>query len=60
MKNQNVNFPMLLVVIIIGTGLYKDFDFATSTFKRPYLDIVYGISLTAGLYFLFKGKKESE
>jgi hypothetical protein len=47
MKNQNVNFPMLLVVIIIGTGLYKDFDFATLTFKRPYLDIVYGISLTA-------------
>lgn len=51
---------MLLIVIIIATGLYKDFDFATSTFKRPYLDIVYGISLTAGLYFLFKGKKENE
>lgn len=60
MKNQNVNFPMLLIVIIIATGLYKDFDFATSTFKRPYLDVVYGISLVMGLYFLFKGKKEGE
>jgi hypothetical protein len=60
MKNQKISFPLLIIIIIIGSGLYKDFNSATLTFKRPYLDIVYGISLIAGLYFLFKGKKESE
>lgn len=60
MKNQKISFPLLIIIIIIGSGLYKDFDFATLTFKRPYLDIVYGTSLIAGLYFLFKGKKENE
>ncbi|MDI9882772.1 hypothetical protein [Flectobacillus longus] len=60
MKNQKISFPLLLIAIIIGTGLYKDFNFATLTFKRPYLDIVYGVSLIFALYMIFKGKKENE
>jgi hypothetical protein len=40
------------IAVILGWGLFKDFDFTTYKFSEPYFDIVYFIVLVISIYFL--------
>ncbi|MTH16316.1 hypothetical protein [Flavobacterium sp. LC2016-01] len=60
MENKKpISFTLLVVVIILGTTLYKQFDFETLKFEKPALAILYIIVFAVSLYFLIKRPKKS-
>lgn len=46
---------MLFIASILGSTLFRHFDFNTLTFKKPGLDALYAVVFLASLFFLFKG-----
>lgn len=54
MDNKKLSFPFLIIAIIIGVALYKQFDFKTLEFEKPALAIVYMIGLGIALYVLIR------
>jgi len=61
-KKSSLSFPLLVVVIILGAALYKQFDFETLKFEKPALAILYIIVFVVSLYILIKrpGRNRSE
>ena len=47
-------FMFSIVVAILGSTLYKKFDFETNTFEKPALAIVYGIVVLMSIFFIVK------
>ncbi|MDQ6472537.1 hypothetical protein RB619_17990 [Flavobacterium sp. LHD-80] len=60
MENKKpISFTLLVVVIILGATLYKQFDFKTLQFEKPALATLYLIVFVVSLYFLIKRPKKS-
>ena len=61
-KKSSLSFPLLVVVIIVGAALYKQFDFETLKFEKPALAVLYIIVFVVSLYILIKrpGRNRSE
>jgi hypothetical protein len=50
------NYFLVIMAVIIGTGLYKEFDFQTLKFENPALAIVYLFGLSLSIGFMIKKK----
>ncbi len=57
MEGKKINFPMVIIAVILGVALFKKFDFQTFTFEKPALAIVYFICFVMSLYFIFNKSK---
>jgi membrane protein DedA with SNARE-associated domain len=53
-KKKGLNFFWGIIAIILGTTLFKQFDFKNFKFEKPALDIVYIIGFIISIYFLMK------
>lgn len=51
---RSVNFIFLVVAIILGTAIVKQFDFENLKFKHTGLAILYIIVFAFSVYFLVK------
>jgi len=62
MKNKKTpNFFLIVIALILGQGIYKQFDFENLKFENPALSIIYIIVFVFSIYFLVKkDKKHSE
>ena len=49
-----LNFFALIVAAIVGSALYRNFNFETKQFENTGLAIIYGITLLGSLYILIK------
>ena len=59
MSNKKGNlFPFVIIVIVLGMGIYKEFDFDNFKFEKPALAIVYILTFLMSVFFLFKNFKE--
>jgi len=58
-NKKSLSFPLMVIVIILGVTLYKQFDFQNLKFEKPALAILYIIVFLASLYFLVKKPKKS-
>jgi len=56
-NNKGLNFFFLLIAIIVGSALFKQFDFKNLKFEKPALAIVYLLTFGFSLYFLIKHYK---
>jgi uncharacterized membrane protein YjjP (DUF1212 family) len=52
------NFFSAIVILIVGSALYKQFDYETYTFEKPVLAVVYGIALILSIAFMIKKSKK--
>lgn len=59
MKNE-YSFPLVIIAIVLGVTLYKQFSFDTLTFEQPAMAVIYGLTFAMTMYFLFKRKKQKE
>jgi len=60
MKNIKLpNFFFTVVTIIVGTALYKQFDFENMRFEKIALSILYIIVLIFSIYGIIKNYKKS-
>lgn len=59
MKNKKViSFPLLIILILIVRGIYKQIDFENLSFHKPALAAVYIITLLAFIFLLYKNFRE--
>ena len=52
------NFFSAIVILIVGSALYKQFDYETYTFEKPALAAVYGVALILSIAFMIKKSKK--
>ncbi|RYU94779.1 hypothetical protein EWM59_15255 [Emticicia agri] len=56
-NKKGLSFPLLIIAIIIGVAIYKDFDFKNLRFEKPALAIVYILTFLMTVFFLVKKPK---
>ena len=54
-NKKGPSFVFIIIAIILGVALYKDFDFETQAFKKPALAIVYFIAFAFSVFILIRG-----
>lgn len=58
MKNKRtLSLPFLIIAIILGVALFKQFDFQTLKFENWALAIVYMVALAISIYVLVTSRK---
>ena len=53
-KQKGMNLVFVIIAVIVGSGLWKQFDFQDLTFDKPALAAVYGLAFVASLYFILR------
>ena len=59
-KKIKPNFFSIVIVIILGGALYKQFDFQNFTFEKPALAIVYIFAFIISIVMMIKKSKSKE
>lgn len=54
-----LNFFSVVVALIVGSALFKQFDFENSTIENPVLSIIYSIVFIFCIGFMIKKSKPS-
>jgi hypothetical protein len=54
-KTNGLSIVFLIIAIIVGSALYKQFDFQTMKFAKPALSVVYLITFVASVVVLVRG-----
>jgi len=52
-----LNFFSVIIVLIVGGALYKQFDFQNMTFEKPALALIYSIAFIIGFGSMIKKSK---
>jgi hypothetical protein len=53
-----LNFFSIIIILIVGGALFKQFDFQNMTVEKPALAVIYGIVLVFGIGFMIKKSKD--
>jgi nicotinamide riboside transporter PnuC len=59
-NKKGINWFFAFIAFTLGLTLFKHIDFATFTLKDPVMDILYLIVFVLSIYFMVKGKNQSE
>lgn len=51
------SFPLIIIAIVLGGTIFKEFDFENLTFEKPALAVVYVLTFVMTVYFIFKKDK---
>ena len=54
-EKKGISIVWLMIGVIVGTALYKQFDASLGTFKNKGLSAVYFVTFAAAVFFLIKG-----
>ncbi len=59
MKNKKtLNIFSIILIIIIGSALFRLFNLEDLTFEKPALAIVYILAIALSIFFIIKGYKK--
>jgi hypothetical protein len=58
-KEKGLNLVFIIVAVIVGSALWKQFDFHAFSFNKPALAAVYALTFVASIYFLIRGYNKS-
>jgi hypothetical protein len=59
-NKKTLNGAFIIIAVILGIAVFKEFDFETFRFKKLGLGIVYLLTFIASIYLLMKGKNSEE
>jgi hypothetical protein len=51
-------FPLIIIAIVLGWTIFKQFDFEQFTFEQPAMAIVYILTFLMTMYFIIKKDPE--
>ncbi|MFI5450724.1 hypothetical protein ACHMWN_01075 [Pedobacter sp. UC225_61] len=57
---KGLSFPLIIVAIVLGATIFKQFDFKTSKFESPAMAVIYILTFVMTVYFIFKNTKEEQ
>lgn len=55
---KKLSIPLLIILIVIGSGIYRNFNFETMAFEKFWLGILYVVAFLLTLFFLLKPDKK--
>ncbi|UPT70380.1 MAG: hypothetical protein M0D53_15000 [Flavobacterium sp. JAD_PAG50586_2] len=53
-NRKGINFFFAIIAIIVGSAIYKQFDFEKVRFEKPALAVVYIVVFIASIFFIIK------
>lgn len=53
-NRKGINFFFAIIAIIVGSALYKQFDFDKMRFEKPALAVIYMVVFIASIFFIIK------
>ncbi|MBX2921628.1 MAG: hypothetical protein KF746_05475 [Chitinophagaceae bacterium] len=56
-NKKGQSFPLLIIAIVLGWTIFKQFDFENLKFEKPALAIVYILTFILSVYLLIKNTK---
>lgn len=59
-KRKEYPFPLIIIAIVLGWTIFKQFDFESFKFKQPAMAVVYILTFFMTVYFIFKKDKDTE
>lgn len=59
-NKKGLRFLFLIIAIILGWTIFKQFDFENLKFEKPALAVVYVLTFIMSVYFLVNSFKEKE
>lgn len=60
MENKAPVFTLYIVIIIVGSALYKQIDFATMTVEKKWLSVLYALTLIFAIVSLVRHYRNRE
>ena len=54
---KEYSFTLIIIAVILGSSIYRQFDFEKMQFEKPVLVAVYFVAFILALYFIFKKDK---
>ena len=54
-QEKGLNLVFIIVAVIVGSALWKQFDYHAFRFDKPALAVVYALTFVASIYFLIRG-----
>ncbi|MBK6785907.1 MAG: hypothetical protein IPN49_17005 [Saprospiraceae bacterium] len=54
---KEYSFPLIIIAIVLGWTIFKQFDFENVKFEKPAMAVVYILTFLMTLYFIFKKEK---
>ena len=55
-KKKGSSFVFIIIMIIVGVALYKQFDFQNFKFEKPALAVVYAVVFVASISIIIKNR----
>lgn len=59
-KRKQHSFPLIIIAIVLGWTIFKQFDFENVKFEKPAMAVVYILTFLMTVYFIFKKDKDKE
>jgi len=56
-NKKGFSFPLLIIAIVLGWTIFKQFDFENLKFEKPVLAVVYILTFLISVYLLIKNSK---
>jgi hypothetical protein len=57
-KRKEYSFPLIIIVIVLGLTIFKQFDFENFKFEQPAMAVIYILTFLMTVYFILKKDKE--
>ena len=59
MENKKTgSFIFIIIAVILGATLFKQFDFESLRFEKPWLALIYMVVFILSIYFIVKNSKK--
>jgi membrane protein CcdC involved in cytochrome C biogenesis len=59
-NKKGLSFVFIIVALVLGWTIFKQFDFENLKFEKPGLVMVYILAFLMSVYFLVKGVKKND
>ena len=59
-NKKELNSGLVIIAIVLGWTLFKQFDFENLKFEKPAMAVIYGLTFIMTIYFIFKKDKNKE
>jgi predicted ferric reductase len=59
-NKKEYSFPLIIIAVILGWTIFKQFDFENLKFEKPAMAVVYILTFLMTVYFILKKDKGKE
>lgn len=59
-KRKEYSFPLIVIALVLGWTIFKQFDFENLRFEQPAMAVVYILTLLMTVYFILKKDRKNE